>query len=305
MKVVYQETRVGVRYLYQNDEPKESVSYNIPAMSLIGLMPVQIFRRFQVTFGSPSDATVLIEAIRGYCICTPARGNESQKPPSMLPPPVVPSTTSSRVPSTAANHHVTPEESAVQSYEKTLENPLSHPSISPSIQQATPSATVGTNLGAIPTHARAAQPLQSYSNSALVTSVYPLESQTLLSSTGQTQASQFSVQMSNVALQRSSESSPIASVLHPPTWSDPPGASSTPPAVPSSNPVGPTIASVAALYQLPVEELESAVADILREPGFDEFVCNLSEPLRDTRMITQAQVGKLDKMWALHGFFKR
>ena len=31
--------------------------------------------------------------------------------------------------------------------------------------------------------------------------------------------------------------------------------------------------SVAKLYQLPVEELESAVADILREPGFEEFVC--------------------------------
>ena len=62
--------------------------------------------------------------------------------------------------------------------------------------------------------------------------------------------------------------------------------------------------SVAKLYQLPVEELESAVADILREPGFEEFVCYSSKPWR-SRILIHAQIGKLDKIWALHGFMRR
>jgi hypothetical protein len=68
-----------------------------------------------------------------------------------------------------------------------------------------------------------------------------------------------------------------------------------PPAAPSSDPVGWTIVSVAKLYQLPVEELESTVADILREPGFEEFVS-------DNLCVL---IGKLDKIWALLGFLRR
>jgi hypothetical protein len=195
----------------------------------------------------------------------------------MPPPPVVP---------TAAF-------SPLQGYGKLSENAMSHPSISPSVQQTASSTIIRTNSG--PVLARAP-------------SAHPLQSQILLPSTAQTQAYQLPIQTSNVAFHtvpHGSEPSPPASALYSVPWSDPHGPSSTPPAAPSTDPIEPTIASVAKLYQLPVEELESTVASILREPGFEEFVCNLSKPWRDSQILIYGQIGKLDKMWALHGFLRR
>ena len=233
-------------------------------------MSVQVFRRFQVTFTALSDVAVLIQAIQGSCVCTPARGSGNQNPASMPPPPVVPTTACSPlIPSTKTNQPVIP------GYEKSLENAMSQPSISPSVQRAASSIIVRTDSGPALAHASSAQHLQPYHNVSLINSVYPLESQALLPSTAQTEASHLPVQTPNVAFQsisHRSESSPAASSLHPTSWSDPHLPSSTPPGALSTTPIGPTIGSVAKLYQLPVEELESAVADILREPGFEEFV---------------------------------
>lgn len=235
-------------------------------------MLVQVLRRFQVTFTSLSDTTVLIQAIQGYCVCTPARGNGTQQPASMPPPSVVPTTACSPLfPSTTTNQRMIP------SYEKSLGNSMSHPSITPSVQRATSSIIVRTDSGLPLAHAPSAQPLQPYDNFSLVNSLYPLESQVLLPSAVQTQASfQFPVQTSNVAFQpipHDSEPTPPSSSLPPASLSDPHRPSSPSPGAPLPSPIRPTIASVAKLYQLPVEELESAVADILREPGFEEFVC--------------------------------
>ena len=234
-------------------------------------MPVQVFRRFQVTFTAPSDVPILIQTIQGSCVCTPARGNGNQNPASMPPPPIVPTTACSPlIPPTATNQRVIP------GCEKSLENAVSQPSIFSSVQRAASSTIVRADSGLALAHASSTQPLQSYHNLSLVNSVYPLESQALLPSTTQTEAFQLPVQTPNVAFQsipHGSESSPAASSLHPASWSDPHRPSSTPPGALSINPIEPTIVSVAKLYQLPVEELESAVADILREPGFEEFVC--------------------------------
>ncbi|SRR5258706_3145170 len=265
-------------------------------------MSVQVFRRFQVTFTALSDVSVLIQAIEGYCVCTPARGNGNQNPASMPPPPVVPTTTCSPlIPSTAANLRV------ITGYENSSENATSHPSILPPVQRAASSTIVRTDSRPALAHAPSAQPLHSYNNFSLVNSVYPLESQVLLPSTAQTEAFQLPVQTSNVAFQsipHNSRSSPPASSLHPASSSDPHRPSSTPPGALLTNPIGPTIVSVAKLYQLPVEELESAVADILREPGFEEFVCH-SPKTGENRILIRVQIGKLDKTWALHGFMRR
>ena len=235
-------------------------------------MLVQVFRRFQVTFTSLPDATVLIQAIQGYCVCTPARSTGNQQPASMPPPSVVPTTACSPLfPSTMTSQRMIP------GYENSSENSMSHPSITPSVQRAPSSIIVRTDSGLPLAHAPSAQPLQSYNNFSLVNSLYPLESQVSLPSAAQTQASfQLPVQTSNVAFQsvpHDSEPTPPSSSLPPASLSDPHRPSSSSPGAPPTNPIGPTIVSVAKLYQLPVEELESAVADILREPGFEEFVC--------------------------------
>ena len=266
-------------------------------------MSLQLFRRFQVTFTSLSDATALIQTIQGYCVCTPARGNGNQQLASMPPPPVVPTTACSpRFPSTVTNQGMN------LSYEKSSEHAMSHPNVSPSAQRAASSVIVTADSELSLAHAPSAQPLQSHHNFSLVNSVYPLESQVLLPSTGQTQASQLPLQTSNVAFQvipHDSEPSSPASSLPPAPWSDPHRLSSTSPGVPSTNPIGPTIVSVAKLYQLPIEELESAVADILREPGFEEFVRIYLNRGGHIQILMHAQVGKLDKMWALHGFMRQ
>jgi len=256
-------------------------------------MSIQVFRRFQVTFTSLSDATVLIQTIRGYCVCTPACGNGSQQPASM-PPPIVPTT----LPSTVTNQGTIP------GYEISSENSMPHPSITPSVQRTASSIIVRTNPEPSLAHAPSAQPLQSYRNFPLVNCVYPLEPQTLLPSTGQTQ---LPVQTSNVAFRARPHDygpSPPSFALPSTSWSDPHRPASTSPGAPSTKSLGPIIVSVARLYQLPVEELESAVADILREPGFEEFVYILSKPWRGSQILIHAQIGKLDKMWALHGFLR-
>lgn len=249
-------------------------------------MSVQVFRRFQVTFTALSDVAALIQAIQGSCVCTPARSNGNQNPASMPPPSVVPTMAcSSLIPSTAANQRVIP------GYEKSLENSMSQPSIPPSIQRAASSTIVRTDSGPALAHASSVQPLQSYRKVSLVNSVYPLESQAFLPSTAQTESFQLPVRTPNVVFQsipHGSESSPAASSLPPASWSDPHRPSSTPPGAPSTSPIGPTIVSVAKLYQLPVEELECAVADILREPGFEEFVCTSPKPWRKSLMLILA-----------------
>ena len=242
-----------------------------------------MFRRFQVTFTSPSDASVLIQSIQGQCICTPARGNENQKPESMPPPSVVPTAARTPlVPSTTTGERMTRGESMIQSYERPLDNTMSHSHISPSIQQTPSSAVFGTDSGPVLASTR---PSQSYHNISLAKSIYPWESQMPLPSTAQSQVSQLPAQTSNRSLDpipHSPEPSLDVSGLRPAAWSDPRAPSSTPPTAPSSDPIGPTVVSVANLYQLPAEELESAIGDILREPGFEEFVSNLSKPSRDT-----------------------
>jgi len=261
-------------------------------------MSVQVSRRFQVTFASLSDATVLVQTIQGYCVCTPVCGNGNQQPASMPPPPVVPTI----LPSTVTDQGMIP------GYEISSENSMSHPSITPSIQRTASSLIVQTDPGTSLAHTPSAQPLQSYQNVPMVHYVYPLESQMLLPSTGQTQISQLPVQTSNVAFRampHECESSLPSSSLPLASWSDPQRPASTSPEAASANSLGPIIVSVAKLYQLPVDELESAVADILREPGFEEFVCILPKPWRSSQILIQAQFGKLDEMWALHGFMRR
>jgi hypothetical protein len=221
----------------------------------------------------------------------------------MPPPPVVPTTTCSPFfPSTSTNQGMIP------GHEKFSDNAMSHSNMTPSVQRTASSIIVRTDPGPFLAHTPSAQPLQSYHSFPLASPVFPLESQVLPSSTGQTQASQLPVQTSNLALRampHDSEPSPPASTLPSASWSDPHRPSSTSPGAASTNPIGPAIASISRLYQLPVEELESAVADILREPGFEEFVRILSKPWRDTQVLIHAQIGKLDKMWALHGFMRR
>jgi hypothetical protein len=271
-------------------------------------MPVQIFRRFQVTFTSLSGASALIQIIQGCCICTPARGNVSQKPASMAPPPVVPTTVCSPLaPSPATNQQAIQGESMIQGYVNSPETTVSHPNVPPSIQQPASGTVFGSDSGPVLARAPSAQPLRSYHNFSLVNSVYPLESQVLLPSAAETQASQLPFHTSNVTFPSTpnvSEPSPTASAPHPAGWLDSHGQSSTPPVIPPPDPMRPTLVSVAKLYQLPIEELESTVAGILREPGFEEFVRDLSQPSRNTQITTRVQIGKLDKMWGLHGFLR-
>jgi hypothetical protein len=267
-------------------------------------MPVQMFRRFQVTLTSLSDASALIQSIQGCCICTPARGSENQMPTQMPPPSTIP--TAARSPSMATSQQVTRGESRIQSYGKAQNDIPSHPSVSASIQRTASSAIFETDSVPVLARTLSTQPPQSYHDISLVNSAYPRESQMLLPSTIQSQAFQLPLQTPNVAFQPityDSRASSTVSDLRPATWSSPQGLPSASPAAPSSDPIVPTIVSVAKLYQLPIDELESAVADILREPGFEEFVRDLFMPLRETQIC--GQIGKLDKMWGLHGFIRR
>ena len=200
----------------------------------------------------------------------------------MPPPSVVPTVYSPLVPSTATNQRAISGEPSVQGYEKSTENAMSQPVVSLSIQQTAPSAIAGTDAGTVLVHDPPARPLQLHQDFPPANSVYPLESQTLLPSIAQTQAFQLPFQTMNLqSISHGAAPSSTASALRPATLSNAHGPSSTPPSAPSSDPIGRTIVSVAKLYQLPVEELECAVADILREPGFEEFVCNRSEPSKD------------------------
>lgn len=226
----------------------------------------------------------------------------------MAPPPVVPTTVYSPLaPSPAKTQQVIRGESMIQGYENSPEATVSHPNVSPSTQQPASGAVFGSDSGFVLARSPSAQPLRSYHNFSLVNPVQPLESQMLLPSTAETQASQLPFHTSNVTFQStpiSSEPSPTTSAPHPAGWLDSHGQSSTPPVIPPSDPMRPTLVSVAKLYQLPVEELEPIVAGILREPGFEEFVRDLPKPSRDTQITTRVQIGKLDKMWGLHGFLR-
>ena len=109
-----------------------------------------MFRRFQVKFTSPSDASVLIQSIQGHCICTPARGNENEKPASMPPPSVVPtSACTPLIPSTTTSQRMTRGEPMIPSHERSLDNTMSHSHIYLSIQQTVSSAVFGADSGPV------------------------------------------------------------------------------------------------------------------------------------------------------------
>ncbi|KAI6121716.1 hypothetical protein F5141DRAFT_531558 [Pisolithus sp. B1] len=91
LRAVYRDAVVGIRYLHPKTVPPgcQPVSmiirrFFLPAQST-SCWPYQVYRRFQVTFGSILEASQFIDTIKPICPCKPnAQSNQITRNSTML-----------------------------------------------------------------------------------------------------------------------------------------------------------------------------------------------------------------------------
>ncbi|KAJ8595673.1 hypothetical protein M405DRAFT_782789 [Rhizopogon salebrosus TDB-379] len=241
LKAVYRDAVVGIRYLY----PRTADSTGQP-----------VYRRFQITFTTAMNATQFIDAVRPVCPCKlnpqPSLGIRTPTVVTIGPPPDFPRR------STVAHNVLQPRSST----SGTLLRPVS---------TALPSDIPSSDSG-LPTFAS--------STPATAGMAPPETSRTTISKTSQGQAPSGSASSTKGSLPDSSQpsSSNSLNTMPPPPLPSSITRSREQESQPSDVPTAQLLSSLRAtpaLYNLSHAELESVVAQVIREEGFAQLLASL------------------------------
>ncbi|KAF5321402.1 hypothetical protein D9619_001441 [Psilocybe cf. subviscida] len=295
LKAVYRDTIVGIRYLHNRDDD---------------IAP--IYRRFQVSFDSPSEAGQFIDNIKGVCPCklnplpvsAPLQPQKTFQAPQSTQSivniphvnPMLPNRGASFMYALAA-----PSTAIPRSFTATT-NQYSMPSASNSISTATnqqssssfmlPSSPLRHELSSdhlVPL------PMSTSSPHAPSQAVYEIPAPPLMttqplarleSTSSPTDSTTLPGSSAPNSLPRASSSSQATNNL--PSSSAPAPATTTPLPPAQANALDPVIESVAeatSLYDLSNTELEQAICEVLGEEGFYELLDKISQMIIVRRVV--------------------
>ncbi|PPQ98795.1 hypothetical protein CVT24_003353 [Panaeolus cyanescens] len=259
LKAVYRDTVVGIRYLYSQEDPSSP-----------------IFRRFQLSFQSSTEASAFIDSIRPICPCklnsvAPAQTNPRPvlKTAMTMNPPANRAPTALLPPHTRADSLALRRTATVNSSNLRIgpiPGVLQHP-----VQPSIPSS-----------------PLRQRSSQATTSHVPLSDSDNTLRPNDQISSEQSTNTSYSAVPQRPVTGALLTSPAILPSSSLPSASTSDfdsrPPSLSMPAPIKQSIVSAlsghSSVYNLPPSALESIVAEIIREDGFLELIEKLSDIIR-------------------------